>query len=209
MKLMILAASLLFSVFAQANDGSFIYVDVLGINPQKMAPVKDTGTSVDIYGNDAIRFAELFSYAPIHDAYQMDFISNSYNVSIWCPKTYIRPTTGEERNDTMCSIWLNSFSPESLQEIKDNMDSMEVFAPQGTINNGSYGVLGINPNGVAKGVLFQIYGDNAYVMNENLAGGNMTLQSKAYKITVGCVKNYVRPTNGEVRDDYMCTFSLQ
>lgn len=209
MKTLIFTVSLLLSTLAHANDGSFIYLDVLGVAPGKMQGVAGTGTSIDIYGNDAVRFAELFAYAPIHEAYQFDIVSNSWNVSIWCPKYYTRPTNGESRSDFMCSIWLNSFSPEILADIKENMDSYEVFSPLGAINNGTYNVLGINPNGIGKGILFEVYGDNAYVLNESLNGGKMVLRSKAYAVTVGCVKTYVRPTTGEVRDDYKCTFSLQ
>ncbi len=209
MKSLILAVSLLFGTLAHANDGSFIYLDVLGVNPANMVTSGDTGLSLEVYGGNTERFAELFVYAPIHDAYQFDIISNGWNVAIWCPRTYVRPTTGETRNDFMCNIWLNRWSPEMLQEIKDNMDSEEVFSPQGEINNGTYSVLGINPNGYAKGTLFEVYGDNAYVINQSLGGGKIAMASKAYTFAVKCVETYIRPGTNEVRDDYKCTFSLQ
>lgn len=209
MKTILLAVSLFIGSFAHANDGSFIYLDVLGVAPGKMQAVVDTGKSLDVYGKDAIRFAQLFEYAPIHEAYQFDMISKSWNVSIWCPKYYTRPTTGENRDDFMCHIQLNKFSPEILADIKEYGDSDEVLAPLGTIDSGTVSVLGINPNGIQKGILFEVYGNNAWVLNQSLNNSSMVLQSKAYKVSVGCVETYIRPTTGEVRDDYKCTFSLQ
>lgn len=210
MKSIIFAVTVLLSAFAQANDGSFIYVDVLGVNPQTILPIAGTDKSVQVYGKQISKFADMLPYAPIHEANHISFTSNGWNLSVWCPKYYIRPTDGLQYDDIMCEFSLNRFSLLELQEIKEFSDSEQIFDVPATTNSGTYQVTGINPNGVAKGVLFQVYGDDAAVLNDMIEGGTMTLKSNAYKFSVSCVRDYQRPAgNFEFRSDYMCTFSLQ
>lgn len=210
MKVFIFAVTVFLSAFAQANDGSFIYVDVLGVNPKTILPLAETGKSVQVYGKQVWRFAELLPYAPIHEANHISFTSNGWNLSIWCPKYYTRPTDGLQYDDIMCEFYINRFSLVELQEIKEFSDSEQIFDIPGSTSSGSYPVTGINPNGAAKGVLFEVYGDDAVVLNDMIEGGTLKLKSNAYSFSISCVKDYQRPAgNFEFRSDYMCTFRLQ
>jgi hypothetical protein len=211
MKAFFLIATLLLSLSAQANDGFFAYVDVLGVNPKNILPLAAQEKSVQVYGGDTAELAALLPYNSIHEASYMNFVSKGWNVSIACPKYYYRPTNGEYRSDFMCEFSINRFSVQELMEIKGDSDYTQYYdLPTGNSLSGNYTALGINPNGVQKGTLFDIYGDDAYVLNEMINGSTLRFSSKAYTLKLSCQKEYQRPAgNMEFRDDYMCTLSLQ
>ncbi len=67
-------------------------VSVLGV-----APAISNGTLFSFYGGQASYLAQRLPSS-------VKFTSGKYRVTLGCKKTYKRPTTGETRNDYMCTL---------------------------------------------------------------------------------------------------------
>ena len=207
---------LTFSV-ANANDSATPYIEVLGVNPEGNA----VNSNVQVYGGETGEFFQaLPETAPWYaDDYRMiQFVSGSYIGSISCNKTYTRPTTGEFRDDHMCTFTIYSKTgdndPDSDQYEGDSYVAVNDSFTSMTQTNLS--VLGVWPQNVAvpasgsTKAIYSFYGKQAEVVAKRvIAKGGISMTSRSYKVSLGCQQYYVRPTTGKTRDDYKCSLSLK
>lgn len=193
-----------FSLQAFANDGGIAVVDVLGV-----APVAPLNTEVTVYGKQLEKF---YNVLPVSFVYpeqykSIYFASAGYAVGINCQQEYVRPTTGETRTDYMCTFKTQTRADAGV-DLEDNnpfpVEASNFFPYSGSSN---LSVLGVAP-GISNGTVASFYGGQAKYLAERIPA-SLKFSSGKYRVTLGCVKNYKRPTTGEQRSDYMCTLSVK
>lgn len=194
-----LSVLVLFSALqAHANDSGLVLVDVLGIAPASGV----TRTEVKLYGKDTKRLAQVLPVTDVVGGRSVHFVSEHWVSYIYCSKSYERPTNGEMRNDWMCTLGIEP----RAGSVVDNPDIDKAIAEAGMFNtfSGSHNrkALGIVPADTY-GLLFSIYGARMNLVAERLPD-TLTFSSNAYKIRLSCDEAYYRPTNGELRNDWMC-----
>ena len=151
----------LFAGIASANDGSTPYIEVLGVNPNG----NPVDSKIDVYGKEMKTFFDVlpvdFVYA--EESRSIQFISGSYIASISCSRQYTRPTTGQTRTDHKCTFanykradwWGDPTSPDY-----DGDSYVVVSGDLGNMDKSNLRVLGIHPQGVKKGLVYSVYGNN-------------------------------------------------
>lgn len=202
---------------AKANDSATPYIEVLGVNPHANV----ANSSVKIYGGETqIFFEALPTTAPWYsDNFRLiQFHSGRWIASISCRKNYNRPTTGEFRNDHMCTFEIFTKTP-YLDPDSDEFDADSYKVSSQSLSSMSktnLDILGVWPQNVKvparsgdSEVVYSFYGKQAEVVAKRVIDkGGITMTSPSYKVSLSCKKNYIRPTNSHWMSDYMCSLGL-
>lgn len=200
-----LSVLVLFSALqAHANDSGLVLVDVLGIAPAAGV----SKTEIKLYGKDTKRLAQVLPVTDVVGGRSVHMVSERWVSYIYCAKQYERPTNGETRNDWMCTLGIEprEGSVVDMPDIDKSVADAGMFSNfPGSANRQA---LGIVPGG-EYGLLFSIYGSRMNLLAERLPSV-LTFSSAAYRVQISCDQAYYRPTNGELRNDWMCNvFAVQ
>jgi hypothetical protein len=211
-----LAILILFGTsFAFANDGSTPYINVQGIKPNGNIwdwnaenPVEKR---VEVYGKQTQQLFDALPVADVAGNTAINFFSMNYGASIWCVQSYTRPTTGEQRDDAMCTfgVFRSQGGPDFEEWESDSFNLVEEKSDLGSLSGKNLNALGVYPVGIATGEVFSFYGKQASYVAQNLVGSGLTLKSGAYTVKLACKKNYVGPVSGQNENDYICTVTLK
>ncbi len=200
----LLAALSVFTLQAQANDGSIAVVEVLGV-----APGAANGSAVSVYGGNT---KHLYDVMPVTAIPQIKwkslyFASPGYAASINCHEEYVRPSNGETRFDYMCTFAIDSRENSGVDWEDNNPWNPDWSDFSAFSGSSAISVLGVAP-GPVTGQMFAFYGGDAERLAANLPA-KVTFSSPKYRVTLACQQNYKRPTTGEWRSDYMCSLNVK
>jgi hypothetical protein len=204
--LFVLAAFAVVSAAAQADDGGIAVINVLGVSPGT-----NPKAQVQIYGGSTKALYNVLPQTSVQEVHirNIAFASSAYVVSVVCFQEYQRPTTGETREDYMCEFNVNDRKSADIDGDDTpilKFDDYVFFTPY-ALKTADLSVLGVNPIGLNAGQGFAWYGAEAE-MFATMIPSTLTFTSGTHRVVLNCSKNYVRPTTGEQRSDYMCQLGL-
>lgn len=193
--------ALAFGLQAHANDSGYALIDVLGVAPATEISKSD----VKVYGGDTKALYDVLPVTSVGNWKSLLLLSGQYAVSLNCSEEYDRPTNGEARKDYMCEFKVNTRKEADgwLEEVDKSYVNDSSMTPYS--GNHVARVLGISAQ--STGEIFSFYGEQAGVLARQLPSP-LKFQSAAYTATLACARNYHRPTNNELRNDYMCKLSV-
>jgi hypothetical protein len=141
----------------------------------------------------------------------INFFSMNYGAGIWCVQNYVRPTTGEQRDDYMCTfdVYRSQGGPDFEEWEGDSYNLYEQKTDLVSLSGKNISALGIYPVGIPTGEVFSFYGKQASYVAKNLVGNGFSMKSGAYTLKMACAKSYVGPVSGQTENDYICTVTLK
>jgi hypothetical protein len=210
-----MALTCLLSQMAMANDGTIPYIDVTEIDTHGHS----VDSSVEFYGGQTKTFFDVLppDYFDQEESRGLSFVGTDYIGSISCSMTYVRPTTGEKRDDHNCRFTIrekNRYNDPNSPDVES--DTWHVAQEGGfewkPMEEGrDINVLGIYPKGLSgigevPEAIYSFYGKDAYFVAQKLIEqeqGEILVRSKGYSLVLTCDYYLV-----EEKDDYVCSLLL-